>query len=177
MKHVIIINGYGTCGKDKFVKMFARAIPLDKEMENVSTVDDVKEISKFMGWDGHSKTESDRQLWVDLKAAQTKYNNGIFKKIVEHIDKSDNDFFFVHCREPEEIQKFVNHYNILATKISEPNPPQCVTLLITRDGVKPPNNNSDRSVMDYTYNKIITNDGTLNDLMNKADCFYREITE
>lgn len=170
MKKVIIINGYGTCGKDKFVKLFARAIPLDKEMENISTVDDTKEISKLMGWDGHSKTDRDRQLWVDLKAAQTRYNNGIFNKIVDHIEKSDSDFFFIHCREPQEIKKFVKYYQFLQYR-------ECTTLLIDRSGVEPPDNESDRSVMDYEYDKIIENNGTLNDLMNKADHFYREITE
>ena len=170
MKKVVIINGYGTCGKDKFVKLFARAIPLDTEMNNISTVDNVKEISKLMGWDGRSKTEKDRQLWVDLKAAHTRYNDGIFNAIVVHINQSDDNFFFVHCREPKEIQKFVDHYSSMPSV-------ECTTLLIDRSGVEPPNNESDRSVMDYEYDKVIMNNGTLNDLMNKADHFYRELTE
>ena len=161
-KTVIIINGYGTCGKDKFVKLFGRVIPLNEEMENISTVDDVKELSKQMGWDGYSKTEADRQLWVDLKAARTRYNNGIFEGIIKRIFFSNSSYFFVHCREPKEIQKFVDHYG--KTVFTE-----CATLLVVRDGVEPPNNESDRSVMNYDYDYTVLNNGTLGDLLSKAE--------
>jgi len=164
MKKVIIINGWGACGKDKFVKLFGRHIAPDLEMENISTVDDVKEISKFMGWDGKSKTEEDRRLWVDLKKAWTLYNNGIMQNIVDHIYVSDSNFFFVHCREPHEIQKFVDYYDTSAI--------QCLTLLITREGIEPPNNESDKSVMNYTYDHTLSNDGTLDDLYKKAGQYY-----
>lgn len=165
MKKVIIINGYGTCGKDIFVKLFDRNIPITEEMENISTVDDVRDISKLMGWDGYTKTEEDRQLWVDLKAAWTRYNNGIFQKIVDHVYISKSSFFFVHCREPHEIKKFVEYYETSAI--------QCYTLLIQREGVEPPNNESDKSVMDYEYDFVIENNGTLEDLNKKAFDFYK----
>jgi hypothetical protein len=174
MKRVIIINGYGTCGKDKFVKLFARKLSLDKELVNISTVDGVKEISKLMGWDGKSKTEKDRQLWSDVKAAMTKYNDGIFTNMINIIDESDDDFFFVHCREPKEIQKFVDYYQFADTCKS--GFIECHTLLILRDGVKPPDNPSDKAVMDYNYDFTITNNGTLDDLMNKANLFYKQLT-
>lgn len=175
MKRVIIINGYGTCGKDEFVKLFARKLPLNNGLTNISTVDDVKEISKSMGWDGKSKTEKDRSLWSTIKSAMTEYNDGIFSNIISNIETSNDDFFFIHCREPKEIQKFVDYYQFVETNKSEPI--KCHTLLIIRDGVKPPDNPSDKSVMDYDYDVTISNDGTLDDLMNKAGLFYNSIVK
>lgn len=169
-KTVIIINGYGTCGKDKFVKLFDRVLPLHEEMENISTVDDVKELSKQMGWNGYSKTEADRQLWVDLKAARTRYDDGIFKGITQHILNSDSKYFFVHCREPKEIQKFVDHYKKTVFA-------NCSTLLIVRDGVEPPNNESDRSVMDYEYDYTVLNNGTLGNLLSKAEDLLKDLQD
>lgn len=48
MKKIIVINGAGTSGKDTFVKLvskYAKTI-------NYSSVDFVKEVARFAGWNG-----------------------------------------------------------------------------------------------------------------------------
>ena len=53
-----------------------------------------------------------------------------------------------------------------------------VTLLIERPGVKPiMSNPSDRNVRHYSYDYVIQNDGTLDDLDKKAKWFVEQITE
>lgn len=172
-KIVTIINGYGACGKDTFVKLFHKVLPVTSDMKNISTVDGVKEISKMMGWDGKSKTEKDRQLWSSIKTAWTIYNDGIFNTIVKNIEESSEDFYFVHCREPHEIQKFVDYY-VFDRQINTESI-ICTTLLVLRSGIKPPNNPSDLSVMDYNYDHVITNDGTLEDLFKNAKNYYESL--
>ena len=66
MKHIIIINGCGGVGKDTFVNMCAKYT----SVVNYSSVKEIKEIAKYIGWDG-SKEERDRKFLSDLKLLTT----------------------------------------------------------------------------------------------------------
>jgi hypothetical protein len=164
MRHVIIINGYGRVGKDTFVDLFTGIIK-NGGVANISTVDYAKDISRLMGWNGKTKTEKDRQLWSTLKKAMTVYNDGVFNNIINEIDAYRHKYTFVHCREPEEIQKFVDHY----ANVSDI---ACTTLLITNKRITPPNNSSDLSVINYKYDYTIANDTNINAL-NVAAVLYK----
>ena len=169
--NVIIINGSAESGKDTFVELF-RQINLARKtcIYNISTIDKVKEIFKIMGWNGE-KDEKSRKALSDLKKLFVDYNDGPFENTVERIDNQHDFvkkklrgydiFFFVHCREPEEIQKFVDYYGNVAT-----------TLLITRRDVNEYENSSDKNVSNFNYDYVIKNDGSLKDLENLAKFFY-----
>ena len=77
---------------------------------------------------------------------------------------SDDVLCFVHCREPWEIQKFVD---ILGAK----------TLLIRRPEIEDSvqSNHADSEVFNYNYDFEINNDGTLWDLEKKAVNFILEL--
>jgi hypothetical protein len=77
---------------------------------------------------------------------------------------SDDVLCFIHCREPWEIQKFVDR---LGAK----------TLLIRRPEVenKSQSNHADAEVFNYQYDYTIDNDGTLWDLEKKAANFVLEL--
>ena len=145
MRKIVIINGTGGSGKDSFVSfcsMFAKC-----KLVNQSTDDKVKEVAKDLGWGG-GKDEVDRKFLSDLKKLSTDYNNGPFGSTVMRIETDyntslDDTIYFVHCREPEEIEKFVNHFEN-----------ECATLLIKRENHKTIGNYSDESVENYKYDVV-----------------------
>ena len=161
-KSIIIINGTGGAGKDTFVSFCSEVTGV----LNVSTVDKVKEAAKVLvGWNGE-KDEISRKLLVDLKQLSVDYNDAPTKYIcsmAEDFENSDNNLMFVHIREAREIEKAKKLLN-------------AKTLLITNPRVKLiTSNDSDGKVNEYNYDYYIVNDGTLDDLKNKASKFVEEL--
>lgn len=167
---VIIINGAAESGKDIFIRLIRDNIS-KLNIFNISTIDPSKSALKILGWDGETKNEETRQAMVDLKRISMKLFNGPFKHIVKeiaiHNDIADHQMrtkiHFVHCREPEEIQKFVDFYK-----------DNCITLLIRSPRGKALKNGSDDVVEDYNYNHIIENNETIDELKVKAIAFARK---
>lgn len=172
---VIIISGANNSGKDQFVDFFIKHYEF--KSINMSTIDRIKEISKkYFDWDG-KKTEPARKFLSEIKRIWAEYNNGPFlymtKKIKEYYSKlskkdKKNFVFFIHCREPEEIQKFKDLYK-----------DKCIAILIKReirtDKNKIANNSSDMNVDNYEYDKIIFNNGNKIDLEVEAVNFIKKI--
>lgn len=161
-KHILIINGTGGAGKDTFVNFCSEA----EKVLNVSTVDKVKEAAKILvGWNGE-KDEVSRKLLVDLKRLSIEYNDAPTKYILEmakKFSKTEDKLMFIHIRESEEIEKTKKLLN-------------AKTLLITNPRVKIiTSNDSDGKVNEYQYDYYIENDGTLEDLKNKAFEFIKEL--
>ena len=166
---IIIINGVAGSGKDLFVKFFKKNYKY--KCLNLSTIDDVKEISeKYLGWDG-IKTDKSRKLLSDFKKLWNDFNNGPFDSVInkiknfEDILRSENNIFFIHSREPEEIQKFVDYFK-----------EKCITLLIKRN-VEVPNNYSDKNVENFNYDYIIYNDGEISELEQKSIDFMKKVSK
>lgn len=160
-KKVIIINGTGGSGKDTFVSFCSKFA----KVTNVSSIDKAKEAAHILvGWNGE-KDEKSRKLLVDLKQlsidyndAPTNYINKEYKKFLE----SDSEYLFIHIREIDEIEKAKKNYNAKTLLITNPR-----VALIT-------SNNSDGNVYNYSYDYIIKNEGTLEELANKAKKFLQE---
>jgi hypothetical protein len=175
MPMYIIISGSNNSGKDNFVESFIKHYEF--KATNMSTIDRVKEISKkYFNWDG-KKTEPARKFLAEMKRIWAEYNNGPFvymtKKIKEHyskLSKKDkrNYIFFIHCREPEEIQKFKDMYK-----------DKCLTILLKREerteSKKIANNHADMGVDNYNYDRVILNNGSKIDLELEAVKFVEEI--
>ena len=160
-KQIFIINGSGGVGKDTFVSFVSDAVLT----MNFSSVDKVKEIAKSIGWNG-GKTEKDRKFLSDLKLLCTDYNdmpfNSMSDKVEEFLD-SPFIFLFLHIREPEEIERAKKAF-------------KAQTVLIKRDSVKHITSNmADEHVFDYSYDFIINNDGTLEELNDRALEFVEKV--
>lgn len=160
-KKVIVINGSGGVGKDTFVTLvgnYARVV-------NVSSIDPYKELLYKTGWNGE-KSEESRKALSELKQISIMFNNGPTNYVENKYNEfllSDNDIMFVHIREPEEIKKVVDRINAL-------------TLLITSKRVeKITSNKSDASVLEYDYDDIISNDGTIEELEVKAKSYVKKL--
>jgi hypothetical protein len=161
MKKVIIINGVARSGKDLFIEYYAK---YSKHLvSNVSTVDKVKDLAKYMGWSG-VKDDKSRKFLCDLKILWTDFNDYIFKDMLEFCLNTDG-IIFIHCREPKEISRF-----------KEALGDACVTLLIERPGIEIPNNIADKSVAGYSYDVKVYNDSTFEAYENKIkDLILRRI--
>lgn len=164
---VIVINGMPRAGKDQFVQFCQKHTTWCK---NISTVDFVKSIARKCGWDG-TKTPKNRAFLSDLKDLLTKWGDVPFKEVqreakvfeceAEMYDFStDEVVVFIHCREPEEIAKFVKEMN-------------AKTLLIRREAIETADqsNHADAEVFNYEYDYIIENNGTLEELEQSAQTF------
>lgn len=158
-KQVIIINGMAQSGKSTFVELFQKHY----KAINFSSVDKVKEIAKTAGWSG-SKTEKDRKFLSDMKKLLTEYNDLPFSTMQVKYNEflsDESEFLFLHIREPEEIKRAKKEFN-------------AKTLLIKNNRVKNiDSNDSDKNVENYHYDYTILNNGSLNDLEEKADEFGR----
>jgi polyhydroxyalkanoate synthesis regulator phasin len=168
---VIIINGSGRVGKDQFTNYVKKHY--DGKCLNWSTIDKVKKISKRnFGWGG-IKTDEARRFLSEMKRIWSEYNNGPFLDMVKQIsnfnsklNKKDkrNVIYFIHCREPQEIQKFVDKYD-----------EKCTTLLLKRDDRDVPDNLSDKNVNNFNYDFVIQNNGNKKDLEKEAINFLEKI--
>ena len=161
-KQVIIINGTGGSGKDTFVEFCSEFA----KVKNISSVDKVKEAAQILvGWNGE-KDDKSRKLLVDLKQLSIKYNDYPTQYVKEQYDefmKIDLEFLFIHIREKAEIEKIKALLNAKTLLIRNPR-----VALIT-------SNNSDGNVYDYDYDYVVENEGTLEDLKEKAKVFVKEI--
>jgi dephospho-CoA kinase len=168
---IVIIKGTATSGKDQFVKLFKKNYPY--KCYNWSTIDKVKKVAKkHLGWDGE-KTEESRLFLSELKRIWSDFNNGPFLWMVKKIEKYYRELteedknrvvYFIHCRESDEIQKFVTRYG-----------DKCHTLLIQRNNIKVPNNKADKEVEHFSYDFIFENNGNLNKLEDKAKEFVLKL--
>lgn len=171
MVNVIVVNGYPRSGKDTFVNFCKEK--LGAFGVSVSTVDFVKYLAAQSGWDG-TKTPKNRKFLSDLKDLLTEWNDVPWKKVEEVFESikvecfqyglRDSDFFlFIHSREPKEIERFQKEYGAL-------------TILIDREEVEgKQSNHSDAEVMNFNYDYIINNDGTLEELKMKAMTFIESV--
>ena len=151
-KMVLITNGTGGCGKDTFAEILNNFVPVIK----ISSIDPVKTAAGHCGWDG-TKNEKDRKFLSDLKIAMTEYNDAPFRYLSESYAWFKNSNFVVKnilimdIREPEEIDR--------AKKAFEAK-----TLLIKNDRVAPITSNmADANVLNYDYDFVIENNGTLDE--------------
>ena len=167
-KIMVVINGVGGVGKDTFVECVAGLLggcvdpvtEFEREIvQNISTVDLIKRAAKLLGWTG-DKSNKDRKFLSDLKKVCCEYNDLPYKIVQMEYEWGDFKILFVHCREPEEIQRFVDGFN-------------AKTLLIKRDNISIPDNKSDLNVENYKYDYVIENNGTRKDLLKSADKFIK----
>lgn len=165
---VVVVNGHPESGKTTFEKI-CKEIMGAQFCQICSTIDIIKEIATIGRWDG-SKDPRSRKFLSDLKDLFTEYNDAPLHSIEDAINNFEYDLktydvddfahvLFVDCREPKEIEKLKQKFN-------------AITLLIRRPTTKNEfSNHADAEVENYNYDCIIDNDGSLEELKNKAEGF------
>lgn len=160
---VIVINGPGGSGKDSFVKFCRRLLKKSKiKVYNISSIDPVKRTARKMGWDG-TKDKRSRKFLADLKFLWIIFNDGPTEYLAKEIGQIQIGVIFLHIREPEEIAKIVSRV------------PNIVTLHLTRNGLETIGNSSDDETGNFDYSHHIQNDGSLEDLEERARRFLEEL--
>ena len=170
---IIVINGHPMSGKSTFVKFCREAAKGKFIVDEYSTIEYVLTIAKICGYNSE-KDEKGRKFLSKLKEALIEYNDKPFhitcakiRQFIDYLGDFDSSDFenkntlFIHCREPEEIDKLKTAY------------PEIKTLLIERDETdnKLYHNESDNNVFDYYYDYVISNNGSFEDLKEKAKKF------
>lgn len=85
---VVIVNGVAGSGKDKFVSYVKKLS--DFKVENLSSIDRVKQIAEScFGWNGKKNDES-RKMLSEMKKVWTDFNNGPFEIVTKKIDEDLN---------------------------------------------------------------------------------------
>jgi len=166
-KIAFVINGKGGSGKDTVCDLLGKHY----NVHNISSITPIKEIAKtYGGWDG-GKTEKDRKFLSDLKKLFTEYNDlpnhycvSEFKKFMA---SPNEEVFFAHIREPENIDKFIKSVD-----------GNCLTLLI-RGGMQKDayGNRSDDEVENYTYDYIYNNTKPLEDVEKDFLEFFHQVIQ
>ena len=173
VKKIFILNGAATSGKNTFVD-------LCKEFANVSHysyVDYARNVvAPLCGYDG-GKTEKDRDFLSDLNDILLKYYDLPFNDILKQVDNflKTSDFIFnpdnkisilfIDIREPEAIERACKNFNALS-------------VLIENNRVEPvASNHADANIMNYNYDIVIENNGSLAELRTKAKTFCNLFTK
>lgn len=155
---VIVINGMPGSGKDTFVSFASRYA----NTTNFSSVDFVKEVARFAGWDGVKDPKS-RLFLSKLKELLTAYDDIPYKKIAEEIhwfkNQPEQELLFIHIREPKEIERIVRDFGAMTVLVKRANNQQVVS------------NDSDKYTESYNYDFVLNNDGNLDALDLKAKGF------
>ena len=168
---LIIINGTARTGKDTFVAYCGRQWRLTHRAicEMYSTVKPIKEMFR-VGYDIQEKdmkTPQNRLLLSGIKDLLTKHGDLPFKamlRIATYLEDCgvgwNKNLFFAMVREPKEIAKLVQEY-----------PDKAITVLVSRKVDTIPNNPSDQNVWEYSYDYVVNNNGSLEDLKMEAKKF------
>ena len=159
-----IINGFPRSGKNTFVDLFAE-VAGDIKVNDISSVDKVKEAALLLGWDGEKNLKG-RKFLSDLKDLSSSQYEGPLLYCLQagtmHDPLSIPYVSFYHLREPLEID------TLKQTLINRGY--RCKTIILRREGVEKneQSNHADSEVLNYSYDLEINNNGTLEDLKNRA---------
>lgn len=166
----IIVGGFPRSGKSTFVS-YCQEIIGEQYTLNISTVDLVKYIAARVGWDG-TKTPKNRKFLSDLKQLLVEWNDIPYKDVIKTAQYARDElnsygithtlYVFVQCREPEEIQKFVDRVGAR-------------TVFVSRKDHEKPTNESDIATRRYNYEATIFNDGDLDQLKLCAQAYVKSL--
>ena len=130
-----------------------------------STIDPIKEIAYDFGWNGEKDLKG-RKLLANLKQSWVEYGDQPYewlaKELAKIFDYNKDCVVFIDCREPEEIAEICKRF-------------KAKSLLIRRAIAEntETSNESDRNVLNYDYDIIIENNGSMSELALAAEEFVK----
>lgn len=171
-RKIFIVNGAATSGKSTF-ELACHEYAMKSYNDFISIESIINPIKRLLLnndiWCG-DKTSKTRKLLSDLKDLLTEYSNYPMNRTVRSIE---NDFLlydgpaaFIDMREAADIDKFKELYGDVY---------DIQTVIIRRPGdtvaAETSNNHADRDVFEYDYDIVVWNQGSLDDLNDKAEYF------
>ena len=168
------MNGCAESGKGTVITFIKQSFPIF--VMEYSSIDYVKVVAtNSFGWDG-IKNIKGRNLLAEIKQSMIAYNDMPTKKVIMHMEEAiitSQDLFVVDIREPDEIEKLVNH--CAKVEIS------CITcrvyntkaeLFASKNGF---NLTGDRLYGQYDYDVNIYNNGDLSDLEKNVLEIFQDV--
>lgn len=171
MKTVIFINGFAESGKDTAVNFITKHLEKNGTVVSaVSSIDPIRNMLREAGFPVDTKTPDMRALLAEVGDSCEKYcgtkTSYAVGEATKFLSCEGNRAVFVHVREPEMINKMIKMLdrNILVIK-----------LLVTRPGYSGvTSNRADMDVMKLSYDSLIRNDGTLEELDEACRIFVND---
>lgn len=177
----VVVNGKPRAGKDSFAEFCVKYLTeLGQSGEVYSTITTCVKMAHIAGYKTYydedvPKTPENRAMLSDLKDWYTKWFDGTFNEMIRLIDVSEIRFpadglhaIFAMIREPEEIEKIKNYCSLNDIFFTS----------IIGEGLRSEAGescHSDRNVNNFQYEHSYINDGTLEELDEKAKLFTRTI--
>ena len=168
MIKVVIVNGMPETGKTTTQEICRDILEtLNWNCVIKSSVEWVKEIAAFAGWDG-TKTDKNRKFLSELKSVLTAWDDAVLNHLISEVDyyyySGDNYIIFIDIREPYEIEKAKEAFN-------------ASTLIVRRPQVesKTYSNSSDMAVFNYGYDYTIWNDRDIEKLTTECSNFLGKL--
>jgi hypothetical protein len=173
MKRIFIVNGCPESGKDSFVN-FCKGILPENSCESYSIIDPFKDILKLFGWAGE-KTPELRKLLADMEDFSHENSKFGIINLFSRIKNNNKEVIFIFIRKPERIQEFIRYYyrNIDREGMAD----IFKVILVSRPefSINVSNDADEEStILAFKYDLVILNNGSLNDLKNKAKTFTKE---
>lgn len=164
---VIVMNGQGGSGKSTFEQYVVDCAAKDNKVVTIySMVTYIKECAKLLGWDG-GKTDADRKFLSDLKLALESWDNSPRINVEAEINaavEAGEDLIFIDAREAEDIEWLKETFD-------------AIVVLVDRKLNRTYGNIADDGVMDITYDFVVENTGTLDDLRDSAKVFWELVRD
>lgn len=164
--YLVIINGFSGSGKDEFCSMCQEfMLKQGKSTWVKHSSDFAKSVLYGMNWDGE-RTPEVRQLLTDLVSFGEITGSNLEDLYIFVKNNSMFSTIFYHERNPIEIQKIVDNYKnqIGVTTI---------TVLVNR-GMLSRIEKDKWNLDEFTYDVLVNNFGTLEDLKVSAESFCKD---
>lgn len=166
LKKVFIINGSPTSGKNTFVDMVGKYIPV----AHYSYVDMTRCALDYIGIDYKNKSDKARRLIESVNNSLEEYCDAPFTDICDITNDFLEDYLvadilFIDIRKPSLIKRYVDKYKGTGTILMVSNVPISNAT------------ESDSLVENYEYDIKIDNTGTLAQLQEQAEKFAKIIAE
>lgn len=173
--HVInIINGAPRAGKDTFASLVIEEIKLVGQCKtsHFSSIDPIRNALQEYELISKAKTPANRQILAEVGEVVERVANVrseyCISKIRATMKVCNNSVFFIHIREPEVIER------IKRAKLVWQH--QFRTIYVESEYAdKEFSNSVDAGTEAYEYDHVVQNNGTINDLRDKARDYARTL--
>lgn len=158
--HIILVSGKAGSGKDTFYELASEMI----DAHRLAYADGVKDVARFMGWDG-IKDDNGRSLLITIGESARNYIGELvwINKVIDKINlifgyNENATIIITDCRHPNEI-----------TKIRELYPSTSVRMTgRASDLGENASNISETDLDDFEFDFYIDNSGTKEELKTKV---------
>ena len=162
-KLIVILNGNATSGKNTFANMVGELVP----SHHYSYVDFTCNMLRSAGINVDDKSEEMRKLLCDVNNSLEEYDDIPFIDCSDitydfYDNKIDTNILFIDCREPEKIDRMKKEFD-------------AITVFVKSNISQVTSNAADAKVLiPYTYDFVVDNTSTLDNLQREAKRFASE---